>query len=146
MGCDVWTGDIHQRCARMIPNRTSRTHNLVLGEELGSIASINRVSTLFPSSRANLAVFCSELERFQQTQRFLDVTAHGCIVDRSVLDDSLRINDEGTPLRYTIIRKQNVVVPRQRMVRVGYQRKVLGNVAQSSVRGCGVVPRQLGVL
>lgn len=53
-----------------------------------------RIIVGIPVGRANFAVFLNELEGLQQSQRFVDGTANGQVIDGLLTHNTLWIDDE----------------------------------------------------
>jgi hypothetical protein len=71
--------------------------------------SLHGLSTLLPSSRANLAVLISELESLDETDGLLDVAADGEIVDGDLAENTLGVDDEETAESDALVLDQNAV-------------------------------------
>lgn len=101
---------------------------------------LDGVGTGLPVSGAHFTVLVGELESFQQSERFVDGSTDGQVVDGDLSQGALGVDQEDTSEGNAFFFDQHTVVLRQRVVGVGDQGDVDG--AQATVLSGDVGPGQ----
>ena len=74
------------------------------------MVSVDTFLSGLPFARANLSVFVTVLEPLDQSQDFIDVSAHWQVVELHVSHDAFAIYDECGSKKHAVIRCQASIV------------------------------------
>lgn len=115
-----------------------------LGEVLQAALGVrlHGIVARLPAGGADLAVLVGELEGLDQTQRLVDVAAHGQVIDRDLAQGALGVDDEEAAQRDALLLNQHAVVARDLEVLVRNQRQ-LQVLAQATLLAGALPPGQV---